>query len=165
MIEPKHLSNFVLEDGTWYMPDSSSYFDGYSSQFKTMRWKEKLENLAVLISSGMDLTEIVSTYIYSNSSTTLESLKNTLISYIQILRWDDSIHWSSELLDEFPSIELAQTLQEELRLRFLFDLNEVVFSHWDECVEEELIKRTEKSKDKLQDILSKTDFSKEFLYC
>lgn len=163
MIDYRNLSNFKY-DGSWCIPNSRSYFDAFSHQFNNeLSWNEKLENLAFLVFNGMDLIEIISTYIESHSENTLKSLKDTLLSYIQILRWGEPTHWTSEILEKSEILELTQILQEELKLRYLNELKELNFSFWGEDVEEELIKRAENSRDKIKHILLSTDFSEEFL--
>lgn len=162
MIDYKDISNFK-HDGSWCIPNSRSYFDAFSHQFNKLSWNEKLENLAFLVFNGMDLIEIIRTYIESHSETTLKSLKDTLLSYIQILRWGEPTNWTSGILEESEILELTQTLQEELKLRYLNEMNELNFSFWGEDVEAELIKRAEKSREKIKQLLLSTDFSEEFL--
>ena len=162
MIEDRCIYNFKFED-EWFIPNPRSYFDGYSNQFNRHTIDVKLENLSVLIHNGLDLQKIISLYIDSHSESTLDSLKETLISYIQYLRWGEIIHWTDELFDEFSSLEIAETLQNELKLRYLSGVKELRFSQWGENIDIELVHRANKSCERLKEILMGTEFSKEFL--
>lgn len=162
MIADRNLDKYRFED-KWFIPNPRSYFDAYSHQFNRLTWENKLENLAVLIYNGMDLPEIISNYIDSHSDNTLDSLKDRLIAYIQYIRWGECIHCTNMFFDDFSSIEIAETLQNELKLRYQSGIKELIYSRWNEDIEVVLVKRAKKSRKKLKAILMNTDFSREFL--
>lgn len=157
------LRSFRLSDGTLTIPNPRSFFDSFSDEFKRDDYGHKLMVLAALVSAGMSLTEFIRLYIDSHSEIVLASLRSTLLSYIQFLRWGTSTHWTDELLEEATALELAQALQSELKLRYLEALNELIFSFSSENAEREFLRRVENDKEIAKSLLLGIDFSRNVL--
>lgn len=158
------LHSFRLGDGTLYFSQPRSYFDSFSDGFEKREYKDKLMVLAVLISAGMNLIDVIKSYMDAHSEQVLASLKSTLLSYIQFLRWGTTNHWTDEILENATIIELTQTLQAELILRYWEQLDNLFFSCSEEEVENELAQQLGERTGAAKEFLLSTDFFRNKLY-
>lgn len=167
MITNNTINYYTDEDGKLYLPNTRVYFDYGAHQFTSINCDTKLCNLGYLISKGLELPEIIMKYCDNHSDYIVDAVKPTLLYYIQMLRWGESIHSTDELMDDMTEVELAMLLQEEISLRYMrYDYSEeenICYSNWDDSILEEMVNKAKGDKNKLIEILTTTDFSAEFL--
>lgn len=150
-----------LAGGNWELPAPRKYLDEFAEEYKTTAIEEKLNNLALFIQRGLNLTATVKNYIDCHSDFTVASLKYTLIAYIQKMRWNKTCNWTDMLMMEAGEIELAELLQKELQLRY--SREGVICSAWGENEEMEIIRRVHTDQKALKQMLMGIEFSKEIL--
>lgn len=153
-------NNYKDNEGNWSMLNARVYFDIYSHEFKSMKLQEKLNNLGFLIAEGMELPDIIMQYCDNHSSHIVDTVKSTLLYYIQQMRWSESPHCTDELFDDMTEVEIAMLVQDEIKVRYTF--SEVNCSHWDDSIIKEMVIRSENDKIKFVEILRNIEFSREY---
>lgn len=112
LLKINYYTNF---DGELYLPQPRVYLDSLADEFAISSYDEKLSNLAFLIGKGLQLTEVVMDYCDNHSEHIVSSLKPTLISYIQVLKYGEAITGMEEELVDFTEVELAMELENKIK--------------------------------------------------
>lgn len=154
------INNFKDDESKWSMLNARTYFDMYSHEFKTLDLQEKLNSFGILIHEGMDLPEIVMQYCDNHSAHIVDSVKPTLLFYVQQMRWSESFHFTDEFFGDMTAVEMAVLVQDEIKVRYTF--GEVNCSRWDDSIVSEMTKRTENDNLKFAEIIRSAAFSKEY---
>ena len=163
MDKSRFIRNNKDAQGNWSILNLRNYFDCYSNEFKSQSVELKLNNLGMLISGGFNLTEVVMAYCDSHSQYIVDAVKPTLLLYIQQIRWGEPTHFTDEHFDDLTEVELALLVEDEIKLRYLSSFNEVECSRWDDSILNEMVKRANGSREKLTEILTTINFSKEYI--
>ncbi|MFR9543378.1 MAG: DUF1643 domain-containing protein [Rikenellaceae bacterium] len=135
----QQIKNYTDCEGNLYLPQPRLYFDCFAHEFSRIDSDAKLNTLGALISRGLSLTEEVQRYCDNRSPHILSSLNITLLSYIQMLRWGKTHHYTDEVFEDMTAIELANLLEEELKLRYSKLLDTVEKRQWNGSVLREIV--------------------------
>lgn len=154
-------------DGNITLLSGKVFFDYLSSEFKRQPIEDKALTLARLVYFGFDLPAYIVNYQKLHSDYILSSLADTLLCYIQTLRWGEAIHITTEAMqDNMSANELATLLQEELRARYTIwegiGEDKLIFSRWRDDMLEDMIILSGRNREKIIKILTSADFSREY---
>lgn len=153
-------------NGGFCLPSDKRFFDCMSHEFKKESIEQKALILSRLIHYGFDLQIWIMAYQDKRADYVLSTLSDTLLSYIQTLRWGEPIHQTSDFLYENMSqVELAMLLEEELKARYTIwesiREDELIFSQWDERMFNDICLLANGDKEKFTEILATANFSRE----
>ncbi|MFI3239208.1 MAG: hypothetical protein R3Y22_01255 [Bacteroidales bacterium] len=138
-MKQQQISNYTDCEGNLYLPQPRVYFDGFAHEFSYLEYDAKLNTLGVLIKEGFSLTEEVQRYCDNRSPHILTSLNMTLLSYIQMVRWGKTHHFTDVVFEDFSSIELAQLLESEIKLSFVEWSGKTECRKWNDSMLSEML--------------------------
>lgn len=154
-------------EGNLTLHSDKSYFDYLSSEFKRETIEKKALTLARLIYFGLDLPNYVKGYKERKSDYITSTLSDTLLRYIQTLRWGETIHDTTNfMLDNMDDNDLAILLQEELKVRYTIwegiGEDRLIFSRWRDKMLCDMALLVKNGIAKTPNILVTADFSREY---